>query len=47
MILSNLSIHESLDKKWLMIDPEPEPRRVMEGGPVSLSDHCRGFTIGQ
>jgi dCTP deaminase len=26
MILSNVSIHEALDKKWLVIDPEPQPR---------------------
>jgi len=26
MILSNVSIHEALDKKWLVIDPEPRPR---------------------
>jgi dCTP deaminase len=33
MILSNVSIHEALDKGWLKIDPEPEPRRKIEGGP--------------
>jgi len=27
MILSNVSIHEALDNKWLVIDPEPSPRR--------------------
>ena len=26
MILSNVSIHNALDKKWLIIDPEPQPR---------------------
>jgi dCTP deaminase len=26
MILSNVSIHEAIDKKWLVIDPEPLPR---------------------
>jgi dCTP deaminase len=26
VILSNVSIHEALDKKWLVIDPEPQPR---------------------
>lgn len=33
MILSNVSIHEALDKKWLIIDPEPMPRLVVAGGP--------------
>lgn len=33
MILSNLGIHEALDKKWLVIDPEPLPRKVTDGGP--------------
>ena len=32
MILSNVSIHEALDKGWLIIDPEPTPRRKVEGG---------------
>jgi dCTP deaminase len=27
MILSNISIHKALDNKWLIIDPEPFPRR--------------------
>jgi len=27
MILSNLSIHEALDKGWLVLNPEPSPRR--------------------
>lgn len=33
MILSNVSIHEALDKGWLKIEPTPEPRRKSEGGP--------------
>lgn len=33
MILSNLSIHEALDKGWLKIDPEPTPRTKIQGGP--------------
>lgn len=33
MILSNISIHEALDRKLLIIDPEPKPRHVTEGGP--------------
>src|SRR4051794_19108758 len=33
MILSNASILEALDKGWLKIDPEPEPRSKIEGGP--------------
>lgn len=33
MILSNVSIQEALDKGWLVIQPEPAPRRVTEGGP--------------
>ena len=33
MILSNISIHEALDKGWLKIDPQPEPRFKMDGGP--------------
>jgi deoxycytidine triphosphate deaminase len=28
MILSNLSIHEALDKGWLKINPEPSPRKL-------------------
>jgi dCTP deaminase len=31
MILSNLSIHEALDKGWLRITPEPMPREPAEG----------------
>ena len=27
MILSNVNIHQALDRKWLIIDPEPSPRR--------------------
>jgi deoxycytidine triphosphate deaminase len=27
MILSNVSIQRALDNKWLVIDPEPAPRR--------------------
>ncbi len=26
MILSNIGIHEAIDKRWLVIDPEPMPR---------------------
>src|SRR5438552_128681 len=33
MILSNVSIHEALDKGWLRIDPQPAPRLKVEGGP--------------
>ncbi len=33
MILSNVSIHEALDNGWLKIDPQPEPRQRVEGGP--------------
>src|ERR1700750_690474 len=33
MILSNVSIHEALDKGWLKIDPEPNPRHRVDGGP--------------
>src|SRR3954466_4618458 len=33
MILSNVSIHEALDNRWLKIDPEPAPRLKIEGGP--------------
>jgi dCTP deaminase len=33
MILSNVSIHDALDKGWLKIDPQPEPRSKVEGGP--------------
>ncbi|MEX2212619.1 MAG: dCTP deaminase [Phycisphaeraceae bacterium] len=28
MILSNVSIHEALDKGWLKISPEPSPRKL-------------------
>ena len=31
MILSNASIHEAIDKKWLVISPEPLPRRKEAG----------------
>ena len=31
MILSNLSIHDALDRGWLRIDPQPAPRRLGEG----------------
>ena len=30
MILSNVSIHEALDNKWLVIDPEPSPRKSLQ-----------------
>jgi len=33
MILSNVSIHDALDKGWLKIDPEPAPRHKIDGGP--------------
>jgi deoxycytidine triphosphate deaminase len=33
MILSNISIHEAMDKGWLKIDPEPAPRLKVDGGP--------------
>lgn len=33
MILSNVSIHEALDKGWLKISPEPLPRHKVDGGP--------------
>jgi dCTP deaminase len=33
MILSNVSIHEALDNGWLKIEPPPEPRTKIDGGP--------------
>ncbi len=33
MILSNVSIHEAIDKAWLRIAPEPAPRSKTQGGP--------------
>lgn len=30
MILSNISIHEALDKGWLRIQPEPSPRKKID-----------------
>lgn len=33
MILSNVSIHDALDKGWLKIDPQPQPRFKVDGGP--------------
>jgi len=33
MILSNVSIQEALDRGLMKIDPEPAPRRKVEGGP--------------
>lgn len=30
MILSNISIHDALDRGWLKITPEPSPRRLGE-----------------
>lgn len=33
MILSNVSIHEALDKKWLVIEPEPSPRHTSCDAP--------------
>lgn len=33
MILSNISIHEALDRGWIRITPEPSPRLKVEGGP--------------
>lgn len=34
MILSNQSLHKALDNKWLIIDPEPTPRRKTEAAGV-------------
>jgi dCTP deaminase len=31
MILSNISIHDALDAKWLVIEPEPKPRMFQSG----------------
>ncbi len=33
MILSNISIHEAMDKGWLKIEPPPVPRFREVGGP--------------
>lgn len=33
MILSNVSIHKALDRGWLNITPEPQPREKIDGGP--------------
>ena len=33
MILSNLDTHQSLDKRWRKIDPEPSPRKQLGNGP--------------
>lgn len=33
MILSNISIHEALDRGWLKLAPEPIPRRKTVDGP--------------
>lgn len=33
MILSNVSIHDALDRGWIKIDPEPSPRAKLLGGP--------------
>jgi dCTP deaminase len=33
MILSNVSIHDALDKGWLKLAPEPGPRLKTAGGP--------------
>lgn len=33
MILSNQSLQDALDKKWIVIDPEPSPRRPSQGAP--------------
>jgi dCTP deaminase len=32
MILSNISIHNAIDKGWLKITPEPTPRTIKPGG---------------
>ena len=50
MILSNVSIHEALDRKWLVIDPEPLPRYPAEGTPkcpyqTSSVDLRLGFEV--
>jgi len=31
MILSNVSIHEALEKGWLVIEPEPAPKTLTDG----------------
>lgn len=32
MILSNVNIHDAIDRGWLRITPEPDPRKQVEGG---------------
>ena len=43
MILSNTSIHEALDRKWLVIDPVPEPRYNEIGKRKCPYDHPSQF----
>lgn len=50
MILSNVRIHEAMDRGWLKITPEPSPRQKGVGGPkcpyqTSAVDLCLGAEI--
>src|SRR4051812_5886249 len=48
MILSNESLHKALDNKWLVIDPEPWPRRKTEasGGDCPYQTSAIDLRLG-
>lgn len=46
MILSNTSIQEALDKKWLVIEPEPEPREPTREKECPYQTTAVDLTLG-
>jgi dCTP deaminase len=46
MILSNLAIHEALDKGWLILDPEPAPRQFTSAGKCPYQTSAVDLRLG-
>ncbi len=46
MILSNTSLHEALDRGWLKITPEPQPRTVTTGGKCPYQTTAVDLRLG-
>ncbi len=46
MILSNVEIHNALDRKWLIIEPEPSPRDLRQGQECPYQTSSVDLTLG-
>lgn len=46
MILSNVNIHEALDKGWLKITPEPQPRTTTPGAECPYQTSSVDLRLG-